>query len=163
MKIKNILLLISLVLVLSAFHTESGRAKVYIFLSAKCPCAYSHQEFVSSLEKKYRTTIEFTAVFVDKSDDDEDIQLMMKNLGWKMKSIKDNNHQLLKKFHPKVYTDCILVSDKGKVLYHGAIDDSQSNMGQVKNFYLQNAIEDVLHSRPVKVAEGQGRGCLIVR
>ena len=87
----------------------------------------------------------------------------MKNIGWKMKYTKDQNMQLFKKYHPKVYTDCVLISAAGNILYHEAIDDSPLNMGQVNNFYLQNAIEDFLDNHPVKVPEGKGFECLIIK
>lgn len=163
MKFRIFILLFSLLYVSSGFHFETSRKKVYIFLSTQCPCAYSHQETVKTLEKKYPTSIEFTAVFEDQKDDVEEIEDMMKNIGWKMKYTKDLNMQLFKKYHPKVYSDCVLVSSDGTILYHGAIDDSPLNMGQVKNFYLQNAIEDFLNNRPVKVPEGKGTGCLIIK
>lgn len=149
-------------ILIRAIPIKGQQAKVYIFLSAKCPCAYNHQELVKDLEKKYKLSVKFTAVFVDKSDDVEEINDMMKNLGWKMETIKDRNKVLFRLYHPKVYTDCVLVSAGGKILYHGAIDDSPANMGQVKNFYLQNAIDDLLNKRLVKVQESKGFGCLIV-
>lgn len=163
MKFRIFILLFLLLCASSGFHVEPSRAKVYIFLSAKCPCAYSHQETVKTLEKKFSSRIEFEAVFVDKNDDAEEIEAMMKNIGWKMKAVKDQNMQLFKKYHPKVYTDCVLVSAAGNILYHGAIDDSPLNMGQLKNFYLQNAIEDFLDNRSVKIPEGKGAGCLIIK
>jgi hypothetical protein len=155
-------LLLITVLALTAFAPPPRKATVYIFISSKCPCIYSHQEEVQWLEKKYGSVVEFRAVFIDKTDDPEDIATTMKNLGWKMGSVRDNKHMLTRQYHPKVYTDCVLVSADGAVLYRGAIDDSALHMGQVQHSYLQNALGEFLAGGEVMIKQATGAGCMIV-
>ena len=138
-----------------------AKPQVYIFLAAKCPCVYSHQETFNSCIKNYKDKIDFTIVFIDKNDDKEDIDEMLKNLGWKINYVIDKNKSIVKKYKPKVSTDCVFVSGNGEILYQGAVDDSPLNLGQVKNFYLKNAIKDFINGSAVKIKEGKGVGCLI--
>ena len=138
-----------------------SKAKVYIFLAAGCPCAYSHQQTFGSMIKKFGDRVDFYAVFIDKNDDQEEIDDMMKNLGWKLKTILDKKKVLAKLYRPEVTTNCVLVAPDGKPLYKGAVDDSVQNYGQVINFYLKNALEDYVAGRPVRVKEGEGVGCYL--
>ena len=137
------------------------KPQVYIFLAAKCPCVYSHQETFNKCIRYYKDKVDFTVVFIDKNDDKEDIDDMLKNLEWEIKYVIDKDKSYQKKYQPKVTTDCVLVSVTGEILYRGAVDDSPLNLGQVKNFYLKNAIDDFLNGGTVKVKEGKGVGCLI--
>ncbi|MHB8260009.1 MAG: thioredoxin domain-containing protein [Bacteroidia bacterium] len=140
----------------------STKPQVLIFLAAKCPCVYSHQETFNTCIKDYKDKIDFTIVFIDKRDDKEDIEDMLKNLGWKVKYIIDKDNYFQKKYQPKVTTDCVLISAKKEIIYHGSVDDSPLNFGQVKNFYLKDAIEDYLGNKLVKVKEGKSIGCLLL-
>lgn len=155
------ILLCIAVFVLMGYIPPREKATVYIFLSAKCPCIYSHQETVSWLEKKYGPRVKFNAVFIDQTDDRQDMEMTMKNLSWKMKYFKDGGKKFVRRFHPKMYTDCFLVSPLGVVLYQGAIDDSPLHMGQVQNPYLEEAIDGYLKNGIVKVRQVKGVGCLI--
>jgi len=155
-------ILLIAVLVLTGFTSPPKKAIVYIFISSKCPCIYSHQEEVQWLEKKYGSAVQFQAVFIDKTDDAEDISTTMKNLGWKMAPVKDSKQILTRQYRPRVYTDCVLVSAGGAVLYRGAIDDSALHMGQVQNSYLQNALGEYLAGGEVLIKQAAGAGCMIV-
>jgi len=105
--------------------------------------------------------VDFSVVFIDKNDDMEEISDMLKNLGWDIKYIVDEDQILLNQYRPNVSTDCVLVTSEGKILYKGTVDDSPLNYGQVLNFYLKNALEDYFNNKPIRVKEGQGVGCII--
>jgi hypothetical protein len=158
-------LLLALAIVITAgFNIKAaapGKVKVYLFIQTQCPCIYSHKETFGKLLKTYRSQVEFTAVFSDSNDSDKDIQDLMLDLGWKMPYVKDTRHRLLMQLHPRVSTDVVLLDAAGKVLYKGAIDDGPSNMGMVKHFYLQDALEACLKHLPVPVSSAPGRGCLL--
>ncbi len=154
--------LCGILIVLTAFsHAPNSKPHVFIFAAAKCPCIYSHQETFGKLLNTYKDKIDFTIVFVDRNDDKEEITDMLENLGWKINYIIDKKGNYIKKYHPKVFSDCVFVSPPGVILYKGAVDDSPLNMGRVVNFYLKDAIEDYLSNKPVKIKEGKGLGCLI--
>ncbi|MBO9201033.1 MULTISPECIES: thioredoxin domain-containing protein [Niastella] len=135
------------------------KAKVYLFLQTQCPCIYNHKETFGSLIKAYQSKVSFTAVFTGRKENDKDIRQLISDLGWDLPYIKDNDHKLLQKWRPKVSTDCVLVDEKGNVLYLGTIDDGPLNMGTVKNFYLKDALEAYLNNLPIKVSSAKGIGC----
>ena len=162
-KVFSILISLLLITVTEFAQTSANKKpQVLIFISAKCPCIYSHQETFKACINAYKDKIDFITIFIDKNDDTEEIQDMLKNLGWKVKYVVDKQKFYTKTYHPKATTDCVFVSASGEILYKGAVDDSPLNMGQVLNFYVKDAIEDFLNHKPVKVKEGKSFGCTIV-
>jgi hypothetical protein len=137
------------------------KPKVLIFLDSQCPCAYNHQETFGELIGKYKDSIEFVAISVNKRDQAWDMNEMLKSLGWDIKFVIDKDKSYQKKYKPEVTTECLLLSPKGEVLYRGAVDDSPLNLGQVKNFFLKDAIQDYMAKRPIRVKTSKPVGCLI--
>jgi hypothetical protein len=59
--------------------------------------------------------------------------------------------------------ECYLFDKTGKLVYHGAIDDSPGDPQQVKRHHLQAAIDETLSGKAVTVKETRSVGCSINR
>ena len=59
--------------------------------------------------------------------------------------------------------ECYLFDKSGKLVYHGAIDDSPGDPQQVKRHHLQAAIDETLSGKEVSVKETRSVGCSINR
>jgi hypothetical protein len=59
--------------------------------------------------------------------------------------------------------ECYLFDKNGKLVYHGAIDDSPGDPQQVKRHHLQAAIDETLAGKDVSVKETRSVGCSISR
>jgi peroxiredoxin len=59
--------------------------------------------------------------------------------------------------------ECYLFDKNGKLVYHGAIDDSPGDPQQVKRHHLQAAIDETLAGKEVSVKETRSVGCSISR
>jgi Redoxin len=59
--------------------------------------------------------------------------------------------------------ECYLFDKSGKLVYHGAIDDSPGDPQQVKRHHLQVAIDETLAGKAVSVKETRSVGCSINR
>jgi AhpC/TSA family protein len=59
--------------------------------------------------------------------------------------------------------ECYLFDKNGKLVYHGAIDDSPGDPDQVRRHHLQVAIDEMLAGRDVSVKETRSVGCSISR
>ena len=138
------------------------KAQVIVFMDAQCPCIFSHRETMSEIIDKYGTQRTIKAIFISQKDNKIDAEYTLSALGWNIPYIIDTARNYVKLYKPKILTECMLISPSGKILYHGAIDDSPQNMGQVKHRYLQNAIEEYLNHSPIPVKFAQGVGCLII-
>lgn len=138
------------------------KAKVVVFMDAQCPCIFSHRETMSEIIDKYGKKVDIEAIFISKKDNKIDAEYTLNALGWNIPYIVDTARKYVKLYRPKILTECMLISPSGEILYHGAIDDSPQNMGQVKHRYLQNAIGEYLNHNPIPVKFAQGVGCLII-
>lgn len=75
----------------------------------------------------------------------------------------DNNSVLADAFGASRTPECYLFDKNGKLVYHGAIDDSPGDPMQVKKHHLQNAIDEMVAGKEVTVKETRSVGCSIRR
>jgi len=59
--------------------------------------------------------------------------------------------------------ECFLFDKNGRLVYHGAIDDSPGDPGRVERHHLQIAIEEMLAGKEISVKETRSVGCSISR
>ena len=75
----------------------------------------------------------------------------------------DDNSVLADAFGARRTPECFLFDKNGKLVYHGAIDDSPGDPEQVKRHHLQIAIDEMLAGKEVSVKETRSVGCSISR
>lgn len=86
-----------------------------------------------------------------------------KEQGYKWNYVVDKNHEVADAFGANRTPECFLF-DKNLVLaYHGAIDDSPSDVTAVKRIHLQEAINELTAGKDISVKESRSVGCTIKR
>ena len=75
----------------------------------------------------------------------------------------DNNSVLADAFGASRTPECYLFDKNGRLVYHGAIDDSPGDPTQVKRHHLQAAINEMTAGKEVSVKETRSVGCSISR
>jgi hypothetical protein len=75
----------------------------------------------------------------------------------------DDKSVLADAFGARRTPECFLFDKDGKLVYHGAIDDSPGDPNQVKRHHLQIAIDEMLGGKEVSVKETRSLGCSISR
>jgi thioredoxin-related protein len=76
---------------------------------------------------------------------------------------EDKNNELADAFGASRTPECFLFDKEGKLIYHGAIDDSPSDASSVKRNHLKEAINEVLAGKEVSVKQSKSVGCSIKR
>jgi peroxiredoxin len=74
--------------------------------------------------------------------------------------LKDENQSVAKKFGALVTLHAFVLDSERRLRYRGRIDDSRDPTN-VTTHDLQNAIDDLLKNRPVKVPETRPFACSI--
>ena len=59
-------------------------------------------------------------------------------------------------------TYSLLLDRTGQVLFRGGIDSDQTHLRDDATPYLQNAIDDALAGRPIRLSEASTLGCSLV-
>ena len=71
--------------------------------------------------------------------------------------------ELVEAFGATRTPECYLFDKNGKLVYHGAIDDSPGSSSSVKRQHLKEAINEMLAGKEVSVKETRSVGCTINR
>lgn len=93
----------------------------------------------------------------------EEMQAYAKAQGYSWYYALDDKSVLADAFGANRTPECYLFDKKGILIYHGAIDDSPGDPGQVKRHHLQSAIDEMLSGKEVTVKETRSVGCSISR
>ena len=73
------------------------------------------------------------------------------------------NHEVADAFGANRTPECFLFDKNLKLVYHGAIDDSPSDVTAIKRIHLQEAINEMVAGKDVTVKESRSVGCSIKR
>jgi len=91
------------------------------------------------------------------------MQSYAKAQNYQMYYAMDNKSVLADAFGASRTPECYLFDKDGKLVYHGAIDDSPGDAGGVRRRHLQSAIDEMIAGREVTVKETRSVGCSISR
>lgn len=75
----------------------------------------------------------------------------------------DQNHVMADAFGANRTPECFLFDKDGKLVYHGAIDDSPNDPWAVKRKHLSEAINELKNGKDITVKESRSVGCTIKR
>jgi len=93
----------------------------------------------------------------------EEMQAYARSQGYSWYYALDDKSVLADAFGASRTPECYLFDKTGKLVYHGAIDDSPGDPNQVKRHHLQMAIDEMLSGKEVSVKETRSVGCSINR
>ena len=86
-----------------------------------------------------------------------------KDQQYKWNYVVDKNHEVADTFGANRTPECFLFDKNLKLVYHGAIDDSPSDVTAIKRIHLQEAIKEMVAGKEVSVKESRSVGCTIKR
>lgn len=82
-----------------------------------------------------------------------------KSVGYQFPYVVDATSGVARAFGASRTPEAFLFDAKGKLVYHGAIDDNAQHADQVTQRWLTDAVTAVTSSKPVKTAESKALGC----
>jgi peroxiredoxin len=90
-----------------------------------------------------------------------EMQKRAKQRGMRYPYVVDATSDLARAFGASHTPEAFLFDAKGKLVYHGTIDDNARKPDQVKQRYLRDALDAVLEGQAVPTAETKSLGCTI--
>ncbi len=91
------------------------------------------------------------------------MQNYAKEQNYKWNYVVDKNNEVADAFGANRTPECFLFDKNLKLVYHGAIDDSPSDVTTIKRVHLQEAINEMIAGKEVSVKESRSVGCSIKR
>jgi hypothetical protein len=92
-----------------------------------------------------------------------DMQQYAKDQNYAWKYVMDSHNELADAFGANRTPECFLFDGVGKLVYHGAIDNSPADSKNVTRVHLKEAINEMLSGKEVSVKESRSVGCTIAR
>ena len=140
-----------------------------MFTSNTCP-------FVVKWEDRYKITEELAKknnlglVYINsnykKRDGDDSYDEMKKHakeMNYRFPYLLDEKSKLANAFGAKTTPHIFMFNSNYQLVYKGAIDDNYEDIDKVKEFYLEDAITQLVKGKKIKVSETNPVGCSIKR
>jgi hypothetical protein len=141
----------------------SGKARVWIFLSAKCPCSDSHIDKLKKTARLFSPQgFEFIGVHANQDEEEFLARAYFKNADLGFPVYHDSRAQLADHFGALKTPHVFVEGPDHKILYEGGIDDSKQASSTDKNF-LRDALLEIQSGREVSRLRTRSLGCVISR
>jgi len=149
---------------------EDAKGFIVTFTCNTCPYAVAYEDRIEALNKKYVSkgypviAIMPNNTDVKPGDNLEAMQKRADQKGFTFPYLLDEGQDIYPQYGA-TKTPHIYILEKTKtgniVKYIGAIDDNYQDASQVKNKYVEDAVDALLTGREIKVKETKAIGCSI--
>tara|TARA_E500000331_G_scaffold352986_1_gene402747 strand:- start:647 stop:1276 length:630 start_codon:yes stop_codon:yes gene_type:complete len=142
---------------------------VVIFTSNTCPFVIKWEDrytMVEELTKKNNLGLVYINSNYKKRDGDDSFEKMKehaKKYNYRSPYLLDEKSMLANSFGAKTTPHVFMFNKEFQLVYKGAIDDNYKDIDRVKEFYLKDAIEQLVYGKKIKVSETDPVGCSIKR
>lgn len=82
-----------------------------------------------------------------------------KDVGYRFAYVVDATSDVARAFGASHTPEAFVFDAKGKLVYHGAVDDNAQDVAAVKSRFLADAVTAVAAAKPVATAETKALGC----
>ena len=144
----------------STFSTGKGQVIVVLFFSTRCPMSNAFNYRRNLLYNDFKDRVKFIAVDTNANESLEEVRRYASEVGFDFPVYKDVNNEIADRFGVKATTENFVIDASGFMRYHGYVEDAV-NPSRTARQGLRQAIGEVLHGKPVTLAETGSRGCAI--
>ncbi len=99
----------------------------------------------------------------DRGDGFDDMVIYAEKAGYEFPYVLDTNHEVADAFGASRTPHVYLFNGDMELVYVGAIDDNANDAGAVKEYYIKNAMEEMVAGEQVSVTNTRSLGCTIKR
>jgi len=143
---------------------DFGELSVVVFLSPGCPLSQKYTLVLNSLAKEFHDKVKFYGVFAETDPVLDEYKEFEKKYKIQFALLVDKEQKLVKALAANVTPEAFVLS-KGKLIYHGAIDDWAIELGKTKaqatiNF-VRNAIQCAMANTTPVPNYNKPVGCFI--
>lgn len=149
---------------ITSLATATGA--VIIFTSHECPFDNYYKDRIKELAVQYSGKVPFILINSNQEMEESVEQMTIHYKDLNVPYLADKEQVAMEIFGVRKSTEAFLISKgNGKltVVYSGAIDDNPQVPGDVKQFYLKDAIEKLLTGQKIEAVNQRASGCTIRR
>lgn len=146
---------------------KDAKGYIVVFTCNACPYAKAYEDRIIALHKKYES-LGYPVVAINSNDKNvqpadsyDNMQKRSKEKQYGFAYLYDETQEIAKSYGATRTPHVYLLDNNRVVRYIGAIDDNSEEPDQVKEKYLENAIEALRAGKEVSVKETKAIGCTI--
>jgi peroxiredoxin len=135
---------------------------VLVFTCNSCACSEEYEDRIIAFAEKYKGKVAVVAVNVNTIPDDR-LEAMKKRAAKKkfpFEYLYDESQKIARDYGATWTPEFFVLTKDRKIGYMGAMDD-KTKADEVKDKYLETAVEALLKGEKPAKGETPGRGCLI--
>ncbi|MGA3120904.1 MAG: redoxin family protein [Polyangiaceae bacterium] len=141
-----------------------SRWTVFIFFSSHCHCLAAHDPRIRALFDAYAPRgVQFAMVDSEVLATPEADAVEAHRRGYRFPIWLDRQAKLADALGAEYATYAVVVDSRGSVLYRGGLDSDKQHLHADAQFYLRDALEDLLAGRTPRRAEGKTLGCALLK
>lgn len=154
---------------ISLKDVATKKGVLVMFSCNTCPYVIKNQARTKEI-LAYAKSIGVGVVIINSNEDTRDgddsfeaMQSYAKEQGYDWNYVVDTDSKLANAFGANRTPENFLFDSDGKLVYHGAIDDSASDPSKVKRNHLKEALNEMSAGKEITVKETRSVGCTIKR
>ena len=142
---------------------------IILFTCNTCPFVVKWEDrykLLEELAKKNNIGLVYINSNHKKRDGDDSYEEMKKHakkMNYRFPYLLDEKSKLANSFGAKTTPHIFMFNSNLQLAYKGAIDDNYEDINKVKEFYLEDAIQQLVKGKRIKVSETKPVGCSIKR
>src|SRR5215831_4111999 len=136
---------------------------VVIFIATKCPVSNAYNDRMEKVFEDYKAKgFNVIGINANSTEPAAEVKSHAAEKGLKFTILKDDGNKIADRLGATRTPEVYLLDAKGKLAYHGRIDNSQKIEGITSND-LRDALDEVLAGKTVSKTGGAAFGCSIKR
>jgi peroxiredoxin len=136
---------------------------VVIFIATKCPVSNAYNDRMEKVFEDYKAKgINVIGINANNTEPAAEVKSHAAEKGLKFTILKDDGNKIADRLGATRTPEVYLLDAKGKLAYHGRIDNSQKAEGITSND-LREALDAVIAGKAVTKTDGAAFGCSIKR
>jgi Redoxin len=144
--------------------TRGAPLTVVVFFSSHCPCQRAHDDRLRALAAKYaQAGVRFVLVDAEADATRQQDEVEARARAYPFPILADPSGSLADSLGAEYATYSVVLDAKQRVRYQGGIDSDKQHLTEDANFYLRDAIDDLLGGRSPTVPVGKTLGCVLRR
>lgn len=145
---------------------RSSAITVVVFTRTDCPISNRYAPEIRQLYEKYHPQgVEFFLVYVDPREQLDAIQRHLAEFAYPCRGLQDPKQTLVAHCHATATPEAVVFGKDRTIHYQGRVDDLYTDLGQPRaeptTHDLADAIESIIHGRPIANPRTKAIGCLI--
>ncbi len=136
---------------------------VIIFVATKCPVSNAYNERMEKVFEDYKAKgINVIGINSNSTEPSTEVKSHAAEKGLKFTILKDDGNKVADRLGATRTPEVYVLDAKGKLAYHGRIDDAQK-AESVSSNDLRNALDEMIAGKAVTKTGGAAFGCTIKR